>query len=300
MPQRFPSVALIGATGNIGAPILQALQQAQPPFESITILTRAAPSNPSAYPPNVHVKVVDYASKDSLIAALTGVDALVSTIAAGSVAVQKTTIDAAVAAGVKFFVPSDFGVASTDARLNRDFANWASKVEIQEYLAGQPIDYALIFTGLFLDWGMHGFLLNLKNKTVELWDDGEAVLSLTTVGSIGRAVVAVLEGKADGKTEVRVKDINLSQRHLFELAQEAVGSDGWTVTKLDTEAAYALSKENVKNGQRDASYAFLKRAIVGGYGSLWRAEEDDSERLGLMEWTEKDVVELVKKLVEEE
>ncbi|KAK3331839.1 hypothetical protein B0T19DRAFT_472846 [Cercophora scortea] len=299
MAQRFPSVALIGATGNLGAPVLQALLQAQPPFEYITVLTRSAPSNPSVYPPNVHVKVVDYASKDSLISALTGVDALVSTVAPGSIDVQKTTIDAAVAAGVKFFVPSEFGLASNDNRLNRDFDDWASKVEIQQYLAGQPIEYTLIFTGLFLDWGMQGFLLNLKKKTVELWDDGEAVLALTTVGSIGKAVVSVLEGKAGGKTEVRVKDIQLSQRRLFELAQEAVGSEGWTVTKLDTAAAHALAKENVKNGLRDVSYAFLKRAISGGYGSLWGAEEDDSETLGLKEWTKKDVVELVKKLAEE-
>ncbi|KAK3395156.1 hypothetical protein B0H63DRAFT_556234 [Podospora didyma] len=306
MAQRFPSVALLGATGNLGPSILDALLSAEPPFESITILTRSTPSSSTTYPPNVHIKVVDYTSVESLTSALTGVDAVISAVAPRSGAAQRNTIDAAAAAGVKFFIPSEFGLASNDANLTHDFNQWAPKVADQQKLAALKadgvMDYALIFTGLFLDWGMEGFLLDLKNKSVQLWDGGNTPISLTTVASIGRAVVGVLQGEVgtDGKkTEVRVKDINLTQRRLYELAVEALGEgeDGWTVTEYDTVQAYDTAKENAKKGIPDREYAFLKRAVAAGvYGSVWGEDEDDGEALGSREWTEREVVELIKTL----
>ncbi|KAK0644147.1 hypothetical protein B0T16DRAFT_447889 [Cercophora newfieldiana] len=257
MAQRFPHVALLGVSVSfVGTPGClwvnfstrheetptpggigkhrpsppQALRQAQPPFESITVVTRATPS-PDAFPPDIKIKVVGYSSKESISVALSGVNAIVSALPIRSASLQSDIIDAAVEAGVKFFIPSEYGLASTDKRINADFKNWLPKYEIAQKLAGLKqegkIDYALVFTGLFLDWGMEGIFLDLKNKRVALWDDGNSPISLTTVASIGKAVVGVLQGKVDG-TEVRIKDINLTHRRLYELAAQAVGGE-WTV-----------------------------------------------------------------------
>lgn len=280
------------ASGNIGSPLLQALREAQPPFESITALTRATPS-PDTFPPDVKIKVVDYSSKDSVASALSGIDAVVSALPIRSVPLQNDIIDAAVEAGVKFFIPSEFGLASTNERINVDFQNWRTKNEIAQKLAGLKkegkIDYALMFTGLFLDWGMEGIFLDLKNKRVALWDGGNSLVSLTTVASIGKAVVGVLEGKVD-KTEVRIKDINLTQSQVYELASKAVGGE-WTVTEWNTADGVASAEENIRQGRPDRTLAFLKRAVsLGGYGSVWAPGEDDSEALGLKEWTEEDVL----------
>jgi len=203
MTQRFPSVALIGATGNLGSLILDALQEAQPPFRSITVLTRENKTETGAYSPDVHVKVVDYSSHGALVAALAGVDALVSAIATQSIDTQRRVIDAAVDAGVKFFIPSEFGLANTHPLLRRDFPIFEDKNIVQEHLEHLrlrgKVDYALIFVGLFLDWGMEGFILDVKKKKVGLWDGGERRISMTSMASIAKAVVGVLEGKAKGK-----------------------------------------------------------------------------------------------------
>ncbi|KAL2018362.1 hypothetical protein VTK56DRAFT_897 [Thermocarpiscus australiensis] len=302
MSQRFPSVALIGATGNVGALILQALQEAQPPFESITILTRSAKPD-ATYGPNVRVKVVDYSSRDSLVAALQGVDAVVSAIATQSVDTQKAIVDAAVEAGVKFVVPSEFGLANTHPLLQRDFPIFQDKTVVQEHLeafrrAGK-IDYALIFVGLFLDWGMEGFVIDVKNKKLGFWDDGERPVSMTTMASIGKAVVGVLEGKVKGKREVRVKDINISQKRLYELAAEVVGKDGWEIKTIDTAQAKAVASEKLAKGTAglDDIYAFVYRASTAPeYGQPWKPDEDDSESVGLKPWTEDDVRELIRKI----
>jgi len=291
------------ATGNVGRLILQALQNAQPSFESITVLTRSANASSSTIPtpaPNILTRVVDYSSQGSLLDAFQGVDAVVSAIATQSVGLQIGIIDAAVEAGVKFFIPSEFGLANTHLKLRRDFPIFEDKIAIQDHLErlsqSHGISYALVFVGLFLDWGMDGFVIDVRNKKVGFWDDGERPVSMTTMASIGKAVMGVLEGKVKGKKEVRVKDINISQKRLYELAAEVVGRDGWEVKTIDTAQAAVIASEKLAKGTADLDdiYAFVYRASTGEeYGQPWRPEEDDSESLGLRPWTENDVKDLI-------
>ncbi|KAL2192615.1 hypothetical protein P885DRAFT_81991 [Corynascus similis CBS 632.67] len=307
MAQRFPSVAIIGATGNVGSVILKALQEAEPAYRSITLLTRSAASA-SALPrsPNVQVREVDYSSRESLVAALNGIDAVVSAIGTRSVDDQKGIIDAAVEAGVRFFIPSQFGLADTHPLLVRDFPGiFADKNRIQSQLEHYQregrIDYALVFVGLWLDWGMEGFILDVKNKRVGLWDGGQRPISMTTLESIGKAVAGVLEGKVQrNNREVRVKDIIITQRRLYELAAEVVGADGWDVTTVDTARAKAVATERLREGTATLNdiYAFVYRASTAEeYGQPWKPEEDDSETLGLRTWTEDDVKGLIRTVV---
>jgi saccharopine dehydrogenase-like NADP-dependent oxidoreductase len=67
--------------------------------------TYAAPSNT-----RVTHKIVDYASFDSLVEAFTGQDAVVNCITGGATQYEpsKRIVDAAVAAGVKFFFANEF------------------------------------------------------------------------------------------------------------------------------------------------------------------------------------------------
>ncbi|OIW22736.1 NAD(P)-binding protein [Coniochaeta ligniaria NRRL 30616] len=301
MAQRFPSVAVVGATGNVGFPILKALASAHPPFDSITVLTRSPPANPSIFPPSVTIKTADYTSHSDLISALTGIDAIVFAVGSPHTLSQIPIIDAAVEAGVKFIIPTEYGLPSNLAQFE-DFHAFAAKRAVQKHLI-QPreqgkIDYTFVFVGLWIDvTGLGGFLIDVKNKKQELWDGGEHPISLTSTASIAKAVVGILEGKAAGKTEVRIKDINLSQKRLFELSAEVVGKDGWEVTHLDTEDRTKVARQRFRDGNATADdhYSFVKRgAAVPGYDGPWTTEEDDSAALGLREWTESDVVEFIR------
>jgi hypothetical protein len=237
------------------------------------------------------------------LVALKGVDAVVSAIATQSVETQKAIIDAAVDAGIKFFIPSEFGLANTHPLLQRDIPIFGDKTAIQNHLERYrrlgKIDYVLIFVGLFLDWGMDGFVIDVKKKKIGFWDDGEHPISMTTMASIGKAVLGVLEGKVRGKREVRVKDINISQKRLYELAVEVVGKDGWEVKTIDTAQAKAVASEKLAKGTADLDeiYAFVYRASTAAeYGQPWKPDEDDSESLGLRPWTEDDVRKLIREI----
>lgn len=131
------------------------------------------------------------------------------------------------------------------------------------------------------------------------WDEGETPIALTSVGSIGKAVVAVLEGRhGETKTEVRVKDVTMTQKRLLELAKKVTGEEGWVVDRWDTAKGVAAAEENLRNGIPDRTLAFLKRAVaVGGYGSVWTEEgpeKDDSEVVGLRDLSEEEVIVMIR------
>jgi len=70
------NVAIAGAAGNIGSPLLKALVDSGEFV--VTVLTRAG--SKATYPASAKVVVVDFESVESLTAGLKGQDALVSAV----------------------------------------------------------------------------------------------------------------------------------------------------------------------------------------------------------------------------
>ena len=98
-------VALAGASGSIGKPVLEHLISCN---FTVTVLTRE--DSTSTFPTGVKVLKVDYASEESLTAALQGQDALISTLANKVISSQDILIKAAIAAFVYRIIPSEFGL----------------------------------------------------------------------------------------------------------------------------------------------------------------------------------------------
>ena len=94
---------------------------------------------------------VDYSNKETIKAALTGVDVVISTVPATALDVQPGIAEAAKEAGVKLFAPSEFG-GPTEGATEGFFS---AKANIQKELKAIGIPYALFHTGAFADllWG---------------------------------------------------------------------------------------------------------------------------------------------------
>jgi ABC-type Na+ efflux pump permease subunit len=95
----------------MGAPVISALLESGFDVVAITRLQSTA-----TFPTRVTVKKVDTTSTAALTEALKSQDAVVSTVGTAAASVQKTLIDAAVAAHVKRFIPSNFGYNTREAR----------------------------------------------------------------------------------------------------------------------------------------------------------------------------------------
>lgn len=100
------TVAVVGASGNVGKAVVKALLDSG--FD-VTAITR--PNSTSTFPSSIDVRRANPNSFEELKTALAGQDAVVSASATEVVAGagQNPLIDAAVTAGVKRFIPSEFG-----------------------------------------------------------------------------------------------------------------------------------------------------------------------------------------------
>jgi uncharacterized protein YbjT (DUF2867 family) len=288
-PTPIRTVALAGAAGNLGPAILSQLLAAN---FTVTVLTRQQ-SSPSAFPPTVKVTPVDYTSLDSLTTALRGQDAVVSTLASRAIDVQTRLIDAALAAGVQRFIPSEFG-SDTRNPLARKLPVYADKVKVQEYLVqkaahSDTFTYTCIFNGAFLDWCLKAGILPGK----EMYDGGDRPFSTTRTSTIGKAVVGVLQHPEETRNGyVYVHEAVVTQKQLAGLA----GKDAWEAEDvrtavLEREAYAELGKKEPDFGK--AMFGFIKRAVWGeGYGGVFA--KADNELLGIEMMSEQELQAVVR------
>ncbi|EKD15577.1 hypothetical protein MBM_06205 [Drepanopeziza brunnea f. sp. 'multigermtubi' MB_m1] len=171
--------------------------------------------------------------------ALAGQDEVVSAFASQAVATQKVLIDAAVKAGDKRFLPSEFGVDLRNP--GQSSSVYAAKVEIEEYLDAlavkTEISYTLLYNGLvyngpFLDWVLRNeMLLNFKERKAEIYNGGDQFFSTTRLSNVGKAVRGILtHPRETADRAIRVRDTDISQKMLLKLAQPLSPGEEWQVT----------------------------------------------------------------------
>lgn len=97
------------------------------------------------------ITTVDYGSAESLTNAITGADVVICTLNSAPAALQAQHLlaEQAKAAGVKLFVPSEFGDATDRENLEGVFA---IKQSVHRKLRELDLPYALFFTGPHSDF----------------------------------------------------------------------------------------------------------------------------------------------------
>jgi putative NADH-flavin reductase len=290
----YKKVAIAGATGNLGPSIVNELVNQG--FE-VTVLSSSG--NTSSLPSAVKVIKVDYSSQDSLISALRGQEALISAIPKHGE--QPALIDAAIAAGVQRFIPSEFGSNTIGNDKVRALPVFAGKLKTQEYLRAKQdqISHTFLINGLFLDWGLSiGWLANFKGKT-DINDNGDSVHSFTLLADIAKAVAGILKHPEETKNRgVYIQSAALSQNQVLKIAQKIkpefkAETEQIDLAEVEKNAYAELSKDNGDIGS--AMMGFIKVSILReGYGNLWD-EKNDNELLGVKGLSSSELEDLVRK-----
>ena len=262
------NVIIVGAGGNLGPSILRAFLNSS--FNT-TVLSREGSS--STFPSGVKVVRADYNSIDSLKQAFHGQDAVISLVGGGALGDQNKLIDASIAAGVKRFLPSEYGSNTPDPKTRAVVPVFEAKLGTVNYLKSKEdvISWTSIATGPFFDWGLKvGFLgFNAQTKTATIVDSGNATFSSTNLGTIGEAVVKSLENAEATKNQfIYISGFQTSQNEILAAAEKITG-DKWTVNKT-------TAKENIATGNEK-----LKKGDFSGLGPLIQAITfGDDEQLG--------------------
>ena len=209
-------------------------------------------------------------------------------------------IEAAAKAGVKRFLPSEFGSNTLNDKA-RQLPVYADKIKVQDALQKEAdagrLSYTIVLNGPFLDWGLKvGFIGSVKGKKIDLLDGGERVFSTTSLPSIGKATAAVLKHPEETKNRaVYIHDTAITLKKLATISKKALGEDGWTTDYVSIDEMYNNAWAELKKPQPNHNvfvFGFLKTGIWGeGYGAHY--ERNDNALLGLKELSDAELQELV-------
>jgi len=257
----------------------------------------------------VHVLKTDYtvASLTSLLSS-SNIDAVVSNLSGSALgAPQIALIDAAKAAGVKRFLPSEFGSDTRNQKVLELIELFKGKKRTVDYLKtkeGDGFEWTSLITGPLLDWGLrHSFLpVNIKEHKFYQWDNGAVPFSITNIATVGKAIINLLSSvdklTATANKYVFIASHTITQKQLFDSVRKATPGEEWAVEHVDSKTAAAKAKDDLAKGNVYAGYELIKYGTfaegLGDFGDFRRVVSNDL--LGL---EKEDLDADVKKVVEE-
>ncbi|KAL3457254.1 hypothetical protein BJX64DRAFT_20737 [Aspergillus heterothallicus] len=278
------NVTVGGASGSLGKLVVNALLASGK--YNVNVLTRRG--SDATFPQGASVLAVDYSSVEELTAVLRGQDVVISTCSQSGLETQFSLIEAAVAAGVKRFIPSEF-TADIGNPKAAALPQYAGQLRIQELLRktaneNPGFTYTSIRNGVFLDWGLAmGFQVDLKSENPVLYDGGDRPFSTTTLATVAQAVVGALDHLKETKNRaVYVHDMVTTQRHLLSLARKIAPERRWEPVNVSTDDMERKARENLAQGKVDfvSQVGFYTRSVFAeGYGGEF--VRVDNELLGL-------------------
>ncbi|KAH7412086.1 hypothetical protein DE146DRAFT_265780 [Phaeosphaeria sp. MPI-PUGE-AT-0046c] len=302
------NVLIAGATGSVGATILEALM-AEPSF-NVTILSRA--SSKATFPKDIPViKISDAYTVEELTSAYQNQDAVVVALTTSSVTkdgrdgLAYRLIDAAVAAGVKRFIPSEFGTNNLDPRAQSVVPIYEIKGAMLKYLiekakaSNGKLTWTSIACGSWLDWALNPaksgnfFGMDVKAKKATVYDSGNARFAVTTSSNTGLAVVRSLKyADQTANKQVYLADFMATANQVLESLERQSGQK-FEVTRKDSGPELKLLREKYDAGDFNATFPILAITFGADVDVAYDFEKEQevwNGRLGLPKVTLDEVV----------
>ncbi|EAW15309.1 aromatic alcohol reductase [Aspergillus clavatus NRRL 1] len=280
-------VIIIGAGGLLGPHIVSALDT-HPRF-AVSILARK--SSQSIFPSHLPVyRIADSYPEPELLKAFQGHDVVISTITAQGTGTQqqKAFIDAAVKAGVRRFIPSEFVPDMRNEKALELLPAFVKpKLEVIDYLKSKEkegLQWTAFVTGLFVDLVIGPFLgYSLTERRATLLNDGLDRWSGTTCATTALAVRnALLHPQLTINKRLFIASVTVTQREILAALERATATK-WQVTYVDAEDEKDAAFRELWNGNPRGIKKLIKHmACVEGYsGNYLQLEKSANNLLSL-------------------
>lgn len=300
MSSPFKNIVIIGASGSIGSILLEAFINT--PSVTITVLQRAS-STKTVLPPSVRVITIpdDY-PHGSLVAAFANQDAVINCVTTLAVRTQLRIISAAAEAGVRRFVPSEYGLNNNNPVARALCPVFREKGEVQDHLRTleHRMEWMSVACGMWLKWSAtHEFLgMHIAERRFVIWDDGEGLFSTTTEENTALAVVNALTKKwtETANKVLWLSDFAVSQKDLLDALERFTG-EKFETEHIDSESFIREKQAATAAGDGAATYALIETGFVTGkYGGY--LEKEGEIMNDLLELSKRSFDEVVKAAVE--
>ncbi|KAF2160368.1 hypothetical protein M409DRAFT_29217 [Zasmidium cellare ATCC 36951] len=244
-------VAIVGAGGNIGSRIVDALLATGK--HTVTAITRK--DTTSKFPEKVMPVYVDYNEPETIFNALRGQGALIITV--GFFAPKNLStllVQAAAEAEVPWILPSEWSPDSAHEGLVRDISSLQNMPIVREEIKmlGKS-SYVALCCGLWYEWCLSTpvlFGIDCLGRKATLFDDGNTKINTSTLAQVGRSVAGLLSlpiKSEDGacldrfrNRHVYTSSFCISQNDMLESAFRVTGTDRtqWTIENRPVEEYY--------------------------------------------------------------
>ncbi|KAI5364711.1 Putative NmrA-like domain, NAD(P)-binding domain superfamily [Septoria linicola] len=215
---------------------------------------------------------------------------------------QTILVDAAIAAGVKRILPSEFGSDPEDSR-TRLLPVFGYKVEVEHYckekVQGTSTSYTLVVNNEFFDWNLdNSFGVDVRNKKVEIFDGSEHTYSAAPLAFVARGIVAGLQHPIETANRVvRLHGLSMTQNRLQEVLQRFTGKEGWHISHVNLADRETQAYNNLQTDPSNMyawAVPFLHCAVYGKDFHNDFSKNNDNTLLGLQELSEAEIEEIVK------
>ncbi|KAL2816699.1 hypothetical protein BJX63DRAFT_387130 [Aspergillus granulosus] len=266
----YKNIILIGGGGSLGSVLLKSLLS-EPSF-SVTVLARESSKALSNIPPSAKiVKIADSYPLDDLVAAFKGQDAIVNAITSFSVTEQLKFIDAAITAGVKRYLPSEYGLDNNTPAARELSVVFRDKGVVQDYLRekvkeGTGLTWTTIACGMWIGWSLrNNFLgLNYPTRTMTLTDDGRGAFSTTTLANTALALNRILLNPSTTANQiVFLSDFATTQEELVQTIERLTG-EKWTRKSINTAEDIPALQKAFNSGETAAGYGLINIGFTKG------------------------------------
>jgi len=186
-------IVVVGATGNLGGKIVNALLAKNVEVRAIVRLETDIKKIQELEQKGVKVIQVDTSSVSEISKNCIGAHCMVSALAGLKETVidaQKIFLDAAVEAKVQRFIPSDYSSDFTNLRVGEN-RNLDFRREFHKHLDKASIKATTIFNGPFMDLLTTDMpLILFKQKRILCWGNANQILEFTTTYNVAEFTAA--------------------------------------------------------------------------------------------------------------
>lgn len=283
------TIAVAGATGNLGGRIIAALSKQGADVRAIVRPGTAQDKLDKLRQQGVAIVEVDMASVPDLSHALEGTDCVVSALQGLHdviVDTQSALLAAAVAAQVARFIPSDFCSDFTKIPVGEN-RNFDLRHEFRERLDAAPIAATSILNGAFGEILTYGPpILDLKNKTVGYWGSDDFRVDFTTMDDTAAFTAAAAMDSSTPRI-LRIAGIQISASELAAVAEVTMQTPFKLVDMGSLEELSAHNKRERAAHPEGENEVFASWQMTQYNHSMFSTQLEplDNQRYPQLHWT---------------
>src|SRR5690242_4375403 len=226
----------------------------------VSVLTNS--SQALRLPPHLPVNAVKHQKSDfstaSLKTAFAGQDLVISTTAGGDSTQQIGIIDAAIAAGVRRFMPHEFGHDTLNRKISDRILNIAGRAKVVEHLrmacmASSGFEWVGVATGYTLDTGLIGGNLgfDMQWHSATIHGIGTETFAASSLQRVGQVVGRVVDRWDEVKNRyIDAAGALTSAYEVLRSAEKATQRE-FTVGNYDVEDCIREAQARIERGYPD-------------------------------------------------